>query len=145
MSVTNLGFYHLAIQLEPKADWWKYLLYYVVTLLCVSLLAVIQQFIVMALDAVGRGPILKDLVREEFAGDEANSAIIRRFSPWVFWGFLLVPGLILASPLNDILQLIMMLIWVVYVSLSITNVLLAHGFYDKFLRKYVNDHLSRNS
>jgi hypothetical protein len=101
MSVINLSYYRLVIQIMPKIDIWIHIIYYVGVMLGTYPLVVLLEVVLIWIDAIGKGPIVKDLVRGEQSRYHANSGIIRRLAFPVLAGFLLVPGFMLVAPLGS--------------------------------------------
>jgi hypothetical protein len=110
MAGSSVGVFQLAMMWHPSS--WRFLfLYYPIVLLALFLLASLQQAVVMLVDKLGSNPITKDLARPRLHGADFNSAVIRRFAPFVFLWFLLVPGLILRAPAADWLQYVLLGSW----------------------------------
>lgn len=111
MSVTSLAYYQLCLHLRSRAGWVATVLYYPAAVLGTIPLTILQQTIVELVNWIGGQPFVKDLVRPHFAGNDFNHAIVRRCALYVFWWFLLLPGLLLSSPLPDALKLGIMGLW----------------------------------
>jgi hypothetical protein len=78
----------------------------------------LQQTILMMIKGLGKAPIVKDLEREEFSGNDCHYSVIRRWAMFEMVWFVIIPGLIVTMPSNMTVVSVLLLPWLL-VALSI--------------------------
>jgi hypothetical protein len=98
--VIGAAFFHVVIWVLSGRSLLIYLLIALPASAVATVSGMFQAAVVVAFDAMGRDPIAKDLAREPKMGKigDFNSWIIRRWGQFIFFWFLLLPGLALNLP-----------------------------------------------